>query len=160
MIDTYTSTSAHLWTQNRAQTICKISWFNVKSNRPNHIAKKTRKWSALNFCFLHISNANKNIITPETIKNTSSKFIYSSLLVINIFHCHLKYNYFFYFSNISSISCLIWLMNSKSVKLATFKSGTQLCLNPYTSPGPLNSKSTSANSKPLFVRSIAFNLSV
>lgn len=57
-----------------------------------------KKWSALNFCRLAISIAKIKIITPEMIKNTSSRFKFNGMpLGIHTTNCndflHFSINY-------------------------------------------------------------------
>jgi hypothetical protein len=72
-IDPYTRTSAHLCKPNIFPTNSKTHGKNVNTKSPHPMSRNTKKCRALNFSFLAISRANINIISPETIKNTSSK---------------------------------------------------------------------------------------
>jgi len=74
-IEAYTKTSAHLAIQNIDQILSNIPGKAVKTKSHTQTHKKTKKCSALNFCFLDISIVKTKITIPEIIKKNCNKFI-------------------------------------------------------------------------------------
>ena len=71
----YTSTSAHLWTQNKCQNLFKTEGNNVKTIKDIQIIKKTKICKKLNLFLFKISNHNKIITKAETIKKICNNVI-------------------------------------------------------------------------------------